>query len=307
MHRFLRSIGFSTYQKRRDIFGLLESLAEGESKKRRIVSEEDFSLCEIRAEIAPGMGIAMIGEIDDSGKFHRDSYYPYVNGNDISSTAECTIQRHTDKESYAGLLDENRVGISLIFFMNNSFDYMERIAHRAVKQPESVKLTGLSVEGKILLPIQRNQKQTDQSKLSAADRNSLMEAAKNGDQNAIETLTIEDIDMYSQISRRIMKEDVYSIVDSSFMPSGVECDQYSIIGTIFHVEEIQNRLTGEMVYDLTVDCNDMIFHVIIAKQDLFGEPKVGRRFKGAIWMQGIVEFAGEGIMDGKMPEPGAAI
>lgn len=299
MHRFLRSIGFSRYQKRREIAALLESLTEGEGKKRRIEIEDDFSICEIRTEVAPGMGIAIVGEIDDSGNFYRDYYYPYASGNDISSTAECTIQRHTDKESYAGLLDENRVGISLIFFINNSFEYRERIAQGAMRQPESVKLTAFSIEGKILLPIQQNQKQMDQSKLSTTDRNSLMEAAKNGDQDAIETLTIEDIDMYSQISRRITKEDVYSIVESSFMPSGVECDQYSIIGTIFHVEEIQNRLTGEFVYDLTVDCNDMIFHVIIAKKDLFGEPKTGRRFKGAIWMQGIVEFAGDGILNGK--------
>ena len=89
-----------------------------------------------------------------------------------------------------------------------------------------------------------------------------------------------------------MKEDLYSIVDSSFMPSGIECDQYSVIGEIRKIEEKKNQITKEIVYDLTLECSDMIFHVGIAKIDLIGEPKIGRRFKGQIWMQGVAKFAG---------------
>lgn len=70
----------------------------------------------------------------------------------------------------------------------------------------------------------------------------------------METLTIEDIDLYSQVSRRAMKEDLYSIVDSSFMPCGIECDQYSIIGEITGIETKENRVSGELVYDLTISC-----------------------------------------------------
>ena len=130
------------------------------------------------------------------------------------------------------------------------------------------------------------------AKVATKDRNHLLEAAKNGDENAMETLTIEDMDMYSQISKRVMKEDLYSIVDSSFMPSGIECDQYSVIGEIRKIEEKKNQITEEVVYDLTLECSDMIFHVGIAKKDLIGEPKIGRRFKGQIWMQGVAKFTG---------------
>ena len=52
----------------------------------------------------------------------------------------------------------------------------------------------------------------------------------------------------------------------------------------------KNRITGEEIYNLTLDCNDMVFHVIINKQDLLGEPKTGRRFKGQVWMQGTLKF-----------------
>lgn len=289
MHRYLRSIGFGTYQKKREIEKLLAEL-EQTAARRRIQIDTDTNLCEARAEVAPGMGVVMMGEMDERGIFRREYYYPYMTGSDVSSSAECSIQRHAEKETYAGLLDEYRVGISLIFYLDNGFEYRERKLDRVSRKVESVNLMGLAMDGKILLPLHKTRKQIEMARVALKDRNSLLEAAKNGDEDAMETLTIEDIDMYSQISRRVMKEDIYSIVDSCFMPSGIECDQYSVIGEILRIEEKENRVTGEMVYDLTLDCNDMVFHVGVARRDLMGEPKVGRRFKGQIWMQGVARF-----------------
>lgn len=294
MHRFLRSVGFGKYQSRREVQRLLDCLERTASERRRIQVEPDSNLCEIRAELAPGMGVVLVGETDEDGIFRREYYFPYLTGSDVSSQVDCSIQRHTDKETFAGLLDEPRVGISLIFYLENGFEYQERRLDHASLRVKAVNLTGLSVEGKILLPLHKTRKQIEKARVAARDRNSLLEAARNGDEDAMETLTIEDIDMYSQISRRVMKEDIYSIVDSSFMPCGVECDQYSVIGEILQVEEKVNRLSSELVYDLTLNCNDMVFHVGIARQDLLGEPVAGRRFKGQIWMQGTAVFEENG-------------
>ena len=132
--------------------------------------------------------------------------------------------------------------------------------------------------------------QIQKAKVAAKDRSSLIEAAKNGDEDAMETLTIEDIDLYSQISRRAMKEDLYSIIDSCFMPCGVECDQYSIIGEIKEIKKIKNIYTKEDIYRMRLECNDLNLDVCINSKDLLGEPAVGRRFKGQIWMQGSLNF-----------------
>lgn len=269
---------------------MLDELEKSAVERRRIQIEPDSNLCEIRVEVAPGMGIVMAGETDEDGIFRREYYYPYLMADDVSSEVECSIQRHAEKETFAGLLDEARVGISLIFYLDNGFEYMERRMDQASLKVKSVKLTGLSEEGKILLPLHKTRKQIEKAQVAAKDRSSLLEAARNGDEDAMETLTIEDIDMYSQISRRVMKEDIYSIVDSSFMPSGIECDHYMVIGEIVGVKEKINRISEEMVYDLTLNCNDMVFHVGISKRNLLGEPVVGRRFKGQIWMQGIAVF-----------------
>lgn len=292
MHKYLRSVGFGKYQKKKEIAELLDELEKIAGEHKRIQIESDSNLCEIRAELAPNIGIAMVGETDENGIFQREYYYPYMIANDVSSEVDCSIQRHTEKETFGGLLDEPRVGISLIFYLDNGIEYLERGLDHVSQKVKAVKLTGLSDEGKILLPLHKTRKQIEKAQVAAKDRSSLMEAARNGDEDAMETLTIEDIDMYSQISRRVMKEDIYSIVDSSFMPSGIECDQYTVIGEILQVEEKINKISLERVYDLKLNCNDMIFHVGIAKRDLLGEPIVGRRFKGQIWMQGFAIFDG---------------
>lgn len=291
MHRYLRSVGFSTYKHKKKIEGLLTLLEQTAENRKCVQFEPGVNLCEIRAEVAPGMGVTLIGEVDEAGCFQRDYYYPYLLSPDESSAAECSIQRHTEKETFAGLLDDNRVGISLIFYLENGFEFQKRIMHRRPTRPVSVRLSSFSNEGKILLPLHKTRRQIEMAKVAAMDRNNLLEAARNGDEEAMETLTIEDIDMYSQISRRVMREDLYSIVDSCFMPSGIECDQYSVIGDILHVEEYQNKITDESIYNLTVSCNDLLFHVGILKADLMGDPQPGRRFKGQIWMQGTVVFS----------------
>ena len=141
------------------------------------------------------------------------------------------------------------------------------------------------------LPIKKTALQIEKAKVAAKNRDELLEAAKNGDEDAMESLTIEDLDLYSMASRRATREDIYSIVDTTFMPSGIECDQYSILGEIKEVVCKKNRFTGEEIYDLKVECNELYFRVGINKMDLLGEPLPGRRFKGKIWMMGTAHFA----------------
>ncbi len=292
MHKFLRAVGFSMYQKKHDIDKLIRDLAEQAEPHQihKLQLDSETNLCQVRAEMAPGIGLDIYGEMDEFGVVEPEYYLPYLIGEDESSRADCSIQRHTEKETYAGLLDEYRVGISLIYYLENAMEYRERRIAKESTEVDHVNLAALCVSGKVLLPIKKTAKQTEMAKVASRERNHLIEAAKNGDEDAMETLTIEDIDLYSQISRRVMKEDIYSIIDTCFMPSGIECDQYSVIGDIQHVEILTNRLTGEQVCNLKVECNDIVFHVAINRRDLIGQPEVGRRFKGQIWMMGTAKF-----------------
>ena len=73
----------------------------------------------------------------------------------------------------------------------------------------------------------------------------------------MESLTLEDMDTYTSISRKIQKADIFSLVDTYFMPYGVECDQYSVLGEITDMKLVTNGLTGEKVHILTLCCNDL--------------------------------------------------
>lgn len=125
-------------------------------------------------------------------------------------------------------------------------------------------------------------------KAESDKRMNLIAAARNGDEEAIENLTLEDIDTYSMVSRRILNEDIFSIVETYFMPYGIECDMYSVLGDILNYEVVENSYTKEKIVIMTINCNDLIFDVCINEEDLMGEPKVGRRFKGNIWLQGKI-------------------
>lgn len=293
MHKFLRTVGFSMYQKKHDIDQLLRELTDqaepGQIRKLQLDSETN--LCQVRAEMAPGIGVDIYGEMDEFGVIVPEYYLPYLLSSDESSRADLSIQRHTEKETYAGLLDEYKVGISLIFYLENVMEYRRRRLAKESTEVDHVNLSALCVSGKVLLPIKKSAKQVEMAKVATSQRNHLIEAAKNGDEDAMESLTMEDMDLYSQISKRVMKEDIYSIIDTCFMPSGIECDQYSIIGDIQEINTLTNRLTGEEIYNFKIECNDMTFRVAINRQDLIGEPEIGRRFKGQIWMMGTAVFA----------------
>lgn len=290
MHKFLRAAGFRRYRTKREEEELIGMLLKDAVKSGKLAVPNDTVYVEYRYELAPGMGVSMVGEECSDGSFKMDYYFPYLVGDHVSSKEECSVQRHAERETYAGMLDEYKVGISLIFYIHNSMEYRIRSITEKSKKVKSVNLSALSIEGKILLPIKKTARQIEMAKVAANNRNSLLEAAKHGDEDAMETLTIEDIDLYSKVSRRLVKEDVYSIIESCFMPYGIECDQYSIIGEIKDMRILTNQITQEEIYNLTIECNDILFNVGIHKKDLLGEPKVGRRFKGQIWMMGKLNF-----------------
>ncbi len=239
------------------------------------------------------IGITVRGEYDDTNNFTYDYYFPYLRGEGITSQEDVSIERHAAQESYAGVCDDIKVGVTLIFYMQNVIPYVRaKNLGLLPMRGTTLTLSGLSTGGTVMMPIIKTEKEKASVKKATADRSSLLAAARRGDEEAIESLTLEDMDTYSAISRKIHTQDVYSIVDTYFMPYGVECDLYSILGEITECQTVTNTITAEQVHILTVNCNELIFDICINSCDLFGEPAVGRRFKGTLWLQGYIQFPG---------------
>lgn len=306
MNLFMRALGFpdmnSKEEKRFIQAGIKECLETG-----FVLKQDVFKRGVVIMRISQSTGIYIYGRYEGK-RFIYEYHFPFVVGSKVTENDEITLERHVDKESYAVICDEIKTGVTLIFYLQNVCDYLDFVTESKDFKPEKFNpdkknalskepiknkkaiLTALSLGGMILLPIAKNEKHGSIKKDAEDKRRRLIAAAKKGDEDAIESLTLKDIDTYTSISQRIMFEDVFSIVDSTFMPCGVECDQYSVMGEILDLEEEVNRFTGEKLYIMSLDCNDIIFTMAIAAKDLLGEPAVGRRFKGQVWLQGNVKF-----------------
>jgi len=290
----MRAIGFSNYTDRKKIKELLTDTVMNSDKRAYTLNQEGIMLGEFCKNFADNMGVAVCGEFDEEDKFIYDYYFPYLTGSGITTTEDVSVERHAAKDSYAGICDDMKVGISLIFYLRNMITYVK--AQATGKLPirgTTLTLSGLSVSGSIMMAIKKDEKQKEIVQRKSKARNKLLDAARRGSEEAIETLTLEDMDTYSIISSRIQKEDIFSIVDTYFMPYGVECDQYSVLGEIVAMKLTTNQVTGEEIYILTICCNELTFDVCINIIDLFGEPQVGRRFKGVVWLQGFINFPEE--------------
>lgn len=293
MHKYMRAIGFSNLSDRREEQRLVTDIIINASRRSYTVNGEDTILAEFCKDFAQDIGIAVCGEFDAEEKFSYDYFYPYLRGTGISSCEDVSVERHADKESYAGVCDDIKVGVSLIFYLQNIVPYVKaQTANMLPVTGTTLTLSGLSIGGNILLPIGKDENEIQRIQRDSMSRNQLIAAARKGDEDAIESLTLEDMDIYSTISKKILTEDVFSLVDTYFMPYGVECDQYSVMGEITGISLRVNRITGEEIYVLRLSCNDLEFDICINKNDLYGEPQIGRRFKGVIWMQGYINYPG---------------
>ena len=289
MHKFLRAVGFSkiTKEELNDIF---QKIIERPMLQKVAEDSEGNEFAELSIEFGDFFGLSLRGTFNENDSFEMSYYYPYFCGNKISTTEQIDIEKHAEKESYAGACDDMRLGVTLIFYLQNPAEYMLEKYKGNVREGQPLTITGLAREGKILFPVQKDKEAVKVERELTKNRNNLIAAARNGDEEAMEDLTMEDMDMYSMISERIVTDDVLTIVDTCFMPHGIECDQYSVMGEIVDFVNFKNILTGEKLCQMTIECNDIQFDVCINCADLLGEPAVGRRFKGLIWLQGQLHF-----------------
>lgn len=296
MHNYFKAIGFTKPMTQLEKLNLVGDVVDGETYEVYTTSpdNEEAVSAEFRMDLGSDYGISVSGTFDDNGEFTCDRMEPYLYTGLISSFEQLAVEERIDGSSYAGICDDPKVGVTIIFRLQNAVEYMKyhgNIPDYELLHGASVCLSGLSTEGMIMLPISKTDREVMDSRRHLVKRKQMIRAAGQGDEEAIRDLTVSDMHLYNAIYSKLMEqEDVYSIVDSYFMPTGVECDLYNVMGEIRQCRTTRNPITGEMVYVMTLDCNELRFDICINRMDLFGEPKTGRRFKGKIWMQGTICF-----------------
>lgn len=289
MNGYFSSIGFKGFSKEEFDNYLYDEALKDPDVVTKAIDLDGNEITELRKEVAGGMGICMRGYFRKDDQFVLDYYFPYREASNTSNGIPTNVIPQTDREGFFGLCDDVRIGVDLIYFIQD----MMPILMSDQRGLDEVFFGGssfmaLSKSGKILLPMMKKAG-TEQKKIEYVQKRSkLVAAAKNGDERAYEELTVNDMDLYNSLSKRLSNESLYEIVDTSFMPSGIESDKYSVIGEILNVRKFMNKRTRQFIYDMTLQSDSMIYGVCINEKDLLGEPEVGRRFKGEVWLQGKV-------------------
>ena len=298
MHLYLKAVGLGSINTRKEYDKLIRNVIKEGIEKSTVQYSDIHYLpgdsvypAQIKHYFNKVSGISVNGFYDPKRKsFKPDYVFPFLDSSVESYESEVSIGRKTERVAFNVLCDEPGRGIALIFHLSNPIDYLLSKPIMADFNDKTVRIAAMSCEGTVLLPVNKSEHQIKKCRAAAAARNNLINLAKKGDASAIDNLTIEDLDTYSDIYKRVRSEDIFTIVDTSFMPSGFECDCYSVVGNIVESRLITNDYTGEDIYVLTLECNDIVFDLCINARDVTGEPAQGRRFKGRIWLQGQVEF-----------------
>ena len=231
MHKYSKEIGFGG-----DISGSMMRKVEEEVRREftsheRMILDEDTDYCEFRKILGERLELAMYGVMDLDENFEKEYSVPVFQGKGITTYADVIVEKKIDKEAYIGICEDARVDISLMFYLQNPMEYVRELqSGNLSKKKTSVTLSALACEGTVLLPVTKNEKNKKEQREQFRDRMMLVSAARKGDSEAIETLTLKDMDTYQKVSRRVVREDIFSIIDTYFMPYGVECDLYSIMG-----------------------------------------------------------------------------
>ena len=291
MHQYLEAIGFGKVKNRKELKEILDQVKNNFTHQIIVSYNSSADFCELQKEYGQNMGITLCGELDENEQFDAAYYFPYFEGSGISTLTDVVIERRIEREQYVGICEDPKVGISLIFCVQNGVEYMkEKQLGFLSGKNTSITFSGLALSGTVLLPVRKSEAQIKNQMEELNNRKTLLSAARNGNQTAIETLTLDDIDTYSKVSRRLVNEDIFSIVDTYFMPYGIECDLYSIMGEILAIRERENILTKEKVYQMKLNVNELELDICVPKKKVLGEPEIGRRFKGTIWLQGYINF-----------------
>ena len=288
MNQYLRAIGFSKVKSNAQLRPVLDRILQ-DPETRVTITEGGETRGYFTQSFGDSIGIKAYAEYSGAAPEREEYYFPYADTDVMTISGGCEVERKGDSNALLGMCDDAGLSISLIFFVSNAVDYIAR-EKRGRVQVTGAAITGLATEGKVLLPVRSTVMQRELAGVHANKQAGLLEAARGGDEKAMETLAMDDMKLTEEIAGRIEKEDIYSLIDTYFMPSGMESDRYSMFGLINHAEKIENLLTGEEIWRLTVTCNGLTFTVVINCDDLLGVPGPGLRFKGEVWLQGILKF-----------------
>lgn len=287
MHRFLRSIGFGSLRTKQQLNDLISWVLSDPDRVSVVGLPDEGNMATAEREIAGHAGITVVGEMDEKGDIQPEYYFPYISSTHISSDAGVSYERQSQRNGFIGLCEDYRMGMALIFTVLNSAEVMKQEQAGLLGTGfQKVCFSVLAEDAEILLPLYQPEMAVKRVNESEAYRLQLLNDASNGSEKAMEQLATHDVRMLKHMMDQLHHTDIFTLVESFFMPHGMESDQYYFLGRIAALQEIRNDFTGERFYRMLVETNRMVMVVAVNTNDVMGVPEVGRRIRCHGWLLG---------------------
>lgn len=287
MIRYLSAIGMSRYIDQKSLNGWLsEYLHSGpENVERYAMPGRDG----INMEFYQDMGVFKLiikAYMDTPGTLHVYSVLPAARAGTFSRLLNCKwglegacVYVWGEEEDTGGILE---------VLLARSGPVLSGQVSRA-EGDITVSYTALSVEGKILLGIQKTNEDLALYEEEEQWRRDMLKKLRDGDEEALHELEIEALQQEQEITERMRHEDVFTVLEGLFVPADdVTTALYQVMGTILDVDKVLNAVTEEWVYHLQLDVMGSPLDVYIHPDDLVGIPTKGMRFMGKARMIGSV-------------------
>ncbi|MBR6383429.1 MAG: DUF3881 family protein [Lachnospiraceae bacterium] len=291
MNRYFRAVGFLNNFSIQEYEKIVEDIIfrpEGSIIADNINAK--YLILDKNLDCGENIGICARIIKDSKGNIHRDTVFPYFRNDEFVEHEYCSFEKKISGEEFLGVYEDLNLGENIFFYVQNVDELFKKKNLKTIKC--SVAISGLSIAGNVILPIKKNEAQIEDAKEFNKKRINLLNKANDGDHNAFATVRYDDILTNVTVSEQVFVEsmDIYTVVDSSFIPCGAECDLYSVLGEIVDFKTVKNVVSDENVYVLKVLVKGVVLTICINEKDLFGEPQIGFRFKGTVWLQGRVNI-----------------
>ena len=309
MNKYLEAIGFKNIRTRKQAERVSTDTILHFDEKKLYLNEQGAMIGVFSKEFGEDMGLVVTGEFDEKGNYHPSSTNPYLHSEVISSESFIEIEKRRAGEEYAACCDDYHFGSAIVFHMINAGEYM--VNQFRVKKndssstytpplyPANVRLTALSVDGSVILPVLKSAYEAEEISRRTEEHADMAARARLGDEDALDGLAEFEYNNMEMIQNRVYEEDLLTIVDTSLVPSGMEADEYRVLGTITDCKLTKNNETQELVWQMYIKACGIPLRVAIHYDRLRGHPLPGRRFRGTIWLSGEVGFMEEPLQNGE--------
>ena len=288
---YLRSIGFSSLEIE-DVLAVRDVVLQKPDRSQTIGMGEDKLFAQYYKNTGQNIGITLTGYLNEKEQLIKPHMMPHVVSDFNLDAYECEV--HVIDSDLILTYEDNNSDNEIAFLMQDRITYEKNPKQFAQlmldkKIKKKINVSGISVFGTIILSVAREEDSLEEDE-EEMYYNNLVIRSKSGDEQARELLTVYEAKSMQIIRERLKEEDLFSVVDSYFLPvtHSDDVSMYDILGTIEDVEEIINTDTQELVYKIAVNATGVVMQIFINKDDLLGVPILGMRFMGNCRLQGDV-------------------